>query len=211
MTEQRQVIATLLAEIDRYIAALDFAGMADVRAGISRWSGPANQSVVPALLPPCRYLNSALEIVKDRRLADAIAAALPLLKWVSYDAYPRADVGEAFAEGHAFASVIGEEGFHAAEDFDLGLFIIEPNVDYPDRHHAAPELYAPLTGPHGWRFLPAQAYQWINADIPVWNEAWAPHATKTGDLPFLCIYCWTKDVNLPAKIIFPHEASKDQK
>ena len=28
----------------------------------------------------------------------------------------------------------------------------------------------------------------------------------TGDIPFLCIFAWTRDVNDPAKVIFTNEA-----
>ena len=50
----------------------------------------------------------------------------PFLHWVSYDAYPREDIGARFADNHAFASIIGEGCPLEAEDFDLGLFIIAP-------------------------------------------------------------------------------------
>ncbi len=39
----------------------------------------------------------------------------------------------------------------------MGLFVIAPHVLYRDHAHAAPELYLPLTGPHGWRFAPGPA------------------------------------------------------
>jgi hypothetical protein len=100
---------------------------------------------------------------------------------------------------------VGEGAFRDADDFDLGLFVIGPDILYRDHHHAAPELYAPLTGPHGWRFLPDKTFHTKPADEPVWNEPWAPHATLTGPTPFLCIFGWTRDVNIPAKVIFPEE------
>jgi hypothetical protein len=134
-------------------------------------------------------------------LANAIAEAQPYLHWVSYDAYPREDIGAGFADNHAFASIIGEGCPFEAVDFDLGLFIIAPRLFYRDHHHAAPELYAPLTGPHGWRFKPGDPLVWKKADVPVWNNPWEPHATMTGATPFLAIFCWTKDTLQPAKII----------
>lgn len=201
MTEPRQTIRHLLEEIDRYLSAFNLAGLKDVRAGLAKGPRGLPQTVQPATFPVCGQLNTAIASMADRSLAQAIAAALPVLKWVSYTPYPRAEIGAAFADGHAFATLIGEDAFFHADDFDLGLFIIAPNVLYRDHHHAAPELYAPLTGPHAWRFLPEEKWQWIDADQPVWNEPWAPHATQTGDVPFLCIFCWTRDVNIPAKVI----------
>jgi hypothetical protein len=72
---------------------------------------------------------------------------------VTYDRYPRAEIGARFLQGMPLPRSWGRAPF-AARDFDLGLFLIAPHVLYRDHHHAAPELYAPLTGPHGWRFGP---------------------------------------------------------
>ncbi len=201
MIDQHHTISHLLQKIDRYLSDLNLANINDVQAGLgSSLSGPM-QHVQPKTLPVCGHLNAALANMRDRNLAQAIEAALPLMKWVTYALYSRSEIGADFADGHAFATLIGEGAFHPADDFDLGLFLIAPNVLYRDHHHAAPELYAPLTGPHAWRFLPDEQWTSIPPDIPVWNEPWAPHATRTGDVPFLCIFCWTKDVNVPAKVI----------
>ena len=63
---------------------------------------------------------------------------------------------------------------------------------------AAPELYAPLTGPHGWRFAPGRPLIVKPAGEPVWNPPLQPHLTKVGPHPFLCLFAWTRDVSLPA-------------
>jgi hypothetical protein len=208
MDKPETVITHLVLEIDRYLSGFGLQGIGEVRSGIATWSRSPMQDVGPKSLPVCSWLNAALDGMGDQKLALAIQKALPLLRWTHYAPYPRAEIGHAFADGHAFASLIGEEAFLPADDFDLGLFLIAPNVLYPDHHHAAPELYAPLTGPHAWRFLPDEQFRMIAADIPVWNEPWAPHATHTGSVPFLCIFCWTKDVNVPAKIIVGREATE---
>ncbi len=207
MTDAATAISTLIREVDRYLAGFDLQGARDVRKRIARWGTGEHHPVTPRSLPPCALLPEALAATSDKPLADAIAKAAPHCHWITYDSYPRQDIGEAFADGHAYTSLIGQGTFHPAEDFDLGLFIIAPNTLYRDHHHAAPELYAPLTGPHGWRFLPDTAFHSKPAHEPVWNEPWAPHATMTGSVPFLCIFGWTRDVNIPAKVIFTNETS----
>ena len=207
MTDQH-AIPRLLKEIERYLSGLDFKGKSDVQQGLTQARKRKQQSVNPTTSPVCVHLTSALAAMSDRALAQAIEAASLLLSWASYAPYPRSEIGAAFADGHGFSSLIGEGAFFHADDFDLGLFLIAPNVLYPDHHHAAPELYAPLTGPHGWRVLPEEKWKSIPADIPVWNEPWEPHATQTGDVPFLCIFCWTHDVNEPAKVIAGRGASE---
>jgi hypothetical protein len=140
-------------------------------------------------------------------LAAAVEAASPFLRWVTYP-YEGQDIGEMFPRNHAFATLMGEYGPYRADDFDLGLFLIAPHILYRDHQHAAPELYAPLTGPHGWRFQPGSAISMLPGGIAIWNEPHQPHATLTGAVPFLAFYCWTRDVNQPARVIPSDDWSK---
>ena len=195
------VTRALVNEIESYLAELKGPGVAEVLAGIGRWKTGSVRPVKGRDLPVCDHLDAALHGMDRPSLARAINEARPLLHWVSYDAYPRDAIGARFAGNHAFASIIGEGCAIDAVDFDLGLFLIAPKIFYRDRHHAAPELYVPLTGPHGWRFKAGDPLLWKEAHEPVWNEPWQPHATMTGSLPFLALFCWTKDTSLPAKVI----------
>ena len=196
-------IRLLIEEIDRYLATLPGPGIAEVRALIARWQGGA---VSPAASPSpvaAACLEPTLSVLAAERpaLAAAIRAAAPHLPWVTYDAYPPDQIGEAFRTNHAFASLIGEAAAIPAEDFDMGLFLIAPHVLYRDHAHPAPELYAPLTGPHGWRFGPGTPLTVKAAHEPVWNLPDAPHLTKVGPVPFLGVFGWTKDTQLPARVI----------
>lgn len=192
----------LVAAIDGYLIAHPFPGLAEVQAGLAGAEGTLFRSLAPSP-PPCGHLEKAVAaIVGADELKAAISAALPFLSWVTYDVYPRAEIGGRFPKAHAFASLIGDGSPFQAEDFDLGLFLIAPHINYRDRHHAAPEIYAPLTGPHRWRFGVNDPWIDLPAHQPVWNEPWAVHATITGETPFLCLFCWTRDVNRPAKVVY---------
>ena len=195
------IIRSLVAEIETYLLQLNDPHTAAVLEGMNKWARGPLAPVQGRTLPVCDHLDAALQVLSKSSLEKAIADARPFLHWVSYDAYPREDIGAGFADNHAFASIIGEGCPFEAVDFDLGLFIIAPHLFYRDHHHAAPELYAPLTGPHGWRFKPGDPLVWKDADDPVWNNPWEPHATMTGATPFLAFFCWTKDTSQPAKII----------
>jgi hypothetical protein len=185
----------LLSAIDSYLATLPGPGAAEARA---RLAAAAPASGPPAADPTvARHLAAALALLSPDRpgLAAAIADAAPHLPWVRYDFYPRAAIGAAFADNHAFVSLA------AAPGFDLGLFLIAPRTLYRDHRHAAAELYTPLTGPHGWRFAPGDPLHWLPAHTPVWNDPHRPHATLTGAVPFLCLYAWTGDVDALAEVI----------
>ena len=198
-----EAIHALIDEADRYLATLPGPGVAEVRMGIAAARGgratlaPAPNAVVT------RHLATALDQLMPTHpaLGAAIAGAAPQLRWITYDGYPPAQIGEAFRTGHAYASIIGEEGAVPARDFDLGLFLIAPHVLYRDHCHKAPELYAPLTGPHGWRFGPDMPLILKPAHDPVWNAPYAPHLTKVGPVPFLCLFGWTRDVAEVARVI----------
>jgi len=198
-----EAIRALADEVDRYLAERDGHGIAEVRTGLARWrGGPVTPGahanpVVRACLPDAlRALDAG-----DPALAGAIACAAPLLRWQSYDCYAPGTIGAQFPPAHAFASLIGADAAIPAQDFDLGLFLIAPHVLYRDHCHRAPELYVPLTGPHGWRFGADRPLVMKPAHQPVWNPPMQPHLIKAGPLPFLCLYAWTQDVAALAEVV----------
>lgn len=196
-------IRILAAEAESYLRALSHPGAAEVRAGLALRPDrlevlhPGSNAVV------ARWLDTALASIAapHRGLATAIADAAPHLNWVTYDAYPRDLAGDAFAEGHAFAALVGENAPYHVSGFELGLFLIAPHVLYRDHCHPAAELYAPLTGPHGWRFGIGAPRQIKQAHEPVWNPPNRPHLTRTGSNPFLAFFVWTTDVSADAHIL----------
>jgi hypothetical protein len=193
----------MIDEADRYLATLPGPGVGEVRAAVNRWRGGAVTLRPRANPVVAAHLGDALAALAETHLglAQAIALAAPNLTWKPFDSYPIADIGESFASGQAYASLIGEDAVIPAKDFDLGLFLIAPHLLYRDHHHAAPEVYAPLTGPHGWRFGVEAPLIVKPAHVPVWNEPHRPHLTKVGPLPFLCFYGWPKDVNERPKVL----------
>jgi len=193
----------LYAAARDYLLRLRHPGAAEVRAGLPADPRPGRamrshpNAVAERWLPEACGLLS----VSEPMLAAAVEAATGVLSWTTYDAYPRAAIGEAFAAGHCFASILGEDAPFAADDFELGLFLIAPDVLYRDHCHTAPELYVPLTGPHGWRFRAGRPLIVKPAHQPVWNPPHQRHLTKVGAVPFLSLYVWTRDVNEPAHVI----------
>ncbi len=196
-------IRDLVAAADLYLSTLPGAGVPEVRAGLNRWRGGRVSVRSGKNLVLNTYLAPALSQLGRTHgaLATAIADAAPYLRWITYDGYPVEEIGAAFSGGHCYASIVGEDAAIPATDYDLGLFLIAPHVLYRDHFHAAPELYAPLTGPHGWRFGANRPLIGRPAHTPVWNDPTRPHLTKVGPTPFLALFGWTRDVQEVAKVI----------
>ncbi len=200
----KTAVRDLLAAIDSHLADVPGPGAPEARATIAaKGGGPVTLGGVSNLIVEA-HLDPALAALTSSHpaLAAAIAGAAPHLRWITYDGYDPADIGTGFARGHAYASILGvEKTCIAGGDFDLGLFVIAPHVLYRDHAHAAPELYLPLTGPHGWRFEPGAPLVTMPANTPVWNPPNQPHLTKVGPVPFLCLYVWTQDALAPARVL----------
>jgi hypothetical protein len=185
-----------------YLFALDHPGAEEVRASLPPEPGPL-RAMTPRPNPVVEaWLGPALAAVQGADpLRQAIAAARDRLDWITYDGYPPEEIGAEFAGGHAFASILGGDAPFPAMDVDMGLFLIAPGVLYRDHRHLAPELYAPLTGPHGWRFGTGRPLIAKPAHRPVWNPPLAPHLTLVGRVPFLALFVWTRDVDNLAEVI----------
>jgi hypothetical protein len=195
MTNDPAAIARLIEQIDHYLADLTGPGLDDVRQGILRFGQePVREGIEPAS-PACGHLEAALFCINGADpLRHAINEVRSDLRWVTYDAYPPEMIGRRFPVAHAFASLIGGEGFLPADDFELGLFLIAPKTLYRDHRHEAPELYVPLTGPHEWRFGVDESWTEYKAHKPIWNEPMRVHATLVREIPFLALFAWTRSV-----------------
>jgi hypothetical protein len=200
--DTQHAIRQLILDIDGHLGGLADVHVRQVKDQLSKFSLGPIRVLSPDPEPRCGYLDEALSaLAGSEALGQALALARPHLVWITYDSYPPSDIGPFFRLSHAFAPLIGKGGHIHADDWELGLFLMAPRLLYRDHHHLAPELYLPLTGPHRWRFGPHQRWQNLAANVPVWNEPWAPHATLTGEVPFLALYVWTRDVDEPAKVV----------
>lgn len=196
-------LSILADEAARYLATRQGPGIAEARrliAGRSACLAPYSGTQHPMV---DAHLPAALARLTPTHpaLALAIEAAAPHLDWQSYNQYDPQEIGPGFAKGHAYAPLLGPDAPFPSTKGELGLFLIAPHVLYRDHAHAAAELYAPLTGPHGWRFGPNRPLITKPAHLPVWNDPHRPHLIKAGPAPFLCLYGWLSDLAAPAYVL----------
>ncbi len=152
-------------------------------------------------------LNAAIASMPDDKfsgLKSALATDKQHLHWrVDEGRYyaEGADVGAGYKEGNMHALLIGSENCPIkAEDFLLGFFLLAPRTLYRDHSHLAPELYLPLTGPHGWRFDQGD-WEDFEAGQAIYNAPGVVHATRVYDIPFLALFAWTRDIGSACRVV----------
>ena len=196
-------IEDLIDEADLYLSELWGPGIPETRAALARARGGPVTTARRRNAVVKAHLGTALDALAadNPALAFTIRRAAPHLPWTTYR-YADPAIGPLFPTAHAFCSLVGSEGAAIpAEGFDFGLFLVAPDILYRDHAHAAPELYAPLTGPHGWRFAPGASLVVKPAHVPVWNAPHDAHLIKVGPVPFLSLFAWTADVEKPAYVL----------
>jgi hypothetical protein len=201
-------LLALTDAIDNYIDSrpLQHRELAGIRRRLQERLRPAAISNLASTQhhPRRDEMQPALDLARQQGasdIIDALATANDYLTWVSYDAYPAAEIGDRFPRQHLFASLIGPVDPTWAHDFDCGLLWIAPQTLYRDHHHSSPELYLPLTGPSHWRFGPDRPWREHQAGELIWNASHVIHATLVTDVPLLCLYAWTANIDAPAEVV----------
>jgi hypothetical protein len=156
----------------------------------------------PNNLPVTRYFAQTIAeaMMMESDIAAAMATLDGHLKWCQSSSYTDEVLGEGFSQNYAWCEIIGPKGFFQGDDFLLGLLMLGPHRHYRDHYHPAPELYWPLTAETQWKqgdggFKPKSAGE-IIFHAP--NEI---HATKTADHPMLAVWSWTRDTDVPARLV----------
>jgi hypothetical protein len=83
--------------------------------------------------------------------------------------------------------ICGPGGAESRDDIQLGFSLMMPNVRYPDHGHAPEEAYMLMTAGE----FRQQNGAWFDPGIGggIHNPPGALHAMRSGDAPFLAIWC----------------------
>jgi hypothetical protein len=194
----------LITAVARGLAARGGEGAAEVlpRLAEQQLDGAAFHDPGPRRVKVCRRFAecAAMTMMLNAELAAALASIEEHLHWRQSDSYSDAVLGPGFMDEYGWCELIGANGFFPGDDFRLGLLLLGPERHYKDHYHPAPELYWPLTGPTDWKqgngvFAAKQA-----GDV-IWHPANVVHATWTHEAPLLAVWCWTRDVDMSARLV----------
>ena len=153
-------------------------------------------------------LESALENISGEMepFADYAASLSNQVQWHEASR----GVPEFFEGGYSFSVIIGDSGLVPSQNIRMGLYLQNPNVDYPLHAHEAEEYYLILSGRGSWQV----GNLWFDA-VPgsvFHHQPSEPHRTITESEPLLGLWMWTgliegrywfsshEDVNCPFKL-----------
>jgi quercetin dioxygenase-like cupin family protein len=148
-------------------------------------------------LPVCSHLPTALEHARRQPgpvagLAEAFAAIEPQLNW-TIRAGAEAQ-GEEFLNGHANATITGQDGLEIRPDVRIGVSLMAPHTLYPDHHHPPEEIYVVLSGGQ-WRQASNPWHEPGSGGL-VYNPPSIVHAMRSTELPLLALwFLWTGQHN----------------
>ena len=103
--------------------------------------------------------------------------------------YTAADFGQKFIDNYGWLEVFGTRGHFANDAMAGGFLILGPDIDYPDHHHIAEELYIPLTSGTDWRMGDGPYRERASGEV-VHHASNVSHAMRTGAEPLLAFYLW---------------------
>ncbi|MBX3568551.1 MAG: transcriptional regulator [Rhizobiaceae bacterium] len=147
------------------------------------------RDLVPRGLSCLRLLDDCAERtgLPEQPLARALAGGGDELAWGQ--TYGAGDFGEAFLENYGWMELIGTRGHFASAAIAAGFLLLGPATHYPDHHHAAEEIYIPLTGGTLWS-MGGAAPAARHAGEVIHHPSDVSHSMRTGEAPLLALYLW---------------------
>jgi len=94
-----------------------------------------------------------------------------------------------FANGEG----IGPDGRLKHKEVILGLFLLGPNVTYPEHAHPAEEFYIVLTGNPEFN-IGDKGFEQQDAGAVVLHHTNISHAIRTASEPFFAIFGWRGEI-----------------
>lgn len=90
--------------------------------------------------------------------------------------------------------LIGPEGLVKSESIRMGVYGIQPQVEYGIRTHPAEEIFVMLAGRAEW-LMRNENYAEYGPGTRRHHPSMIQHATRTKDSAFMSVYIWSGDVS----------------
>ncbi|WP_321798005.1 dimethylsulfoniopropionate lyase [Caballeronia sp. J97] len=140
--------------------------------------------------PACEWLDATLAPFIDDdtgfgAAARVIKALEPDIGWSRRSSGMNGSDG--YIEAHVHGMICGPGGAESRYDVQLGFSLMLPRTRYPDHSHPPEEAYVLFTAGE----FRQDGGEWIDPGIGggIHNVRKNPHAMRSGDVPFLAIWC----------------------
>ncbi len=140
------------------------------------------EPLAPRRLPVCGHLGAAYAETRPD-LAAAFGALEPSLAWRTRDV---ANASPGFAEGHASARVLGDDGLERRGGLVSGISLVAPGITYPEHDHPPEEIYFVLSGGEWWQA--GAVWRGPGPGGIVHNPPGIKHAMRGTSVPLLAIW-----------------------
>ncbi|MCO1368632.1 dimethylsulfoniopropionate lyase [Burkholderia multivorans] len=157
----------------------------------ARLQTPSDNGVRNAVrYPACEWLEPALDSIARENPTFATVAQLirslePVVGWTRRTSGKNGSSN--YIAGHVNGMICGPGGAESRDDIQLGFSLMMPNVRYPDHSHAPEEAYVLMTAGE----FRQQNGEWFDPGVGggIHNPPGGLHAMRSGDAPFLAIWC----------------------
>lgn len=145
--------------------------------------------VAPILLPAANRLAQIIRREDSHPLLESFARHYRTLRWEQ--SYTRAQklVPDAMLDGYCFAEIIGKQGPFISDRIRAGISILGPDIEYPQHHHQAEEIYVVLAGGADFRVGDEPAARRVSGDV-IYVAPNQPHGFNTTDDIMVIYYLW---------------------
>jgi hypothetical protein len=142
-----------------------------------------------AELPVLRWLPqiAADTAAYAAELVAAVAGAAPALSW--RQTYSAQEAGAAFLDNYGWSEILGASGPIICERLAGGFLLLGPSTHYQRHHHAAEEIYLPLSGTADWQ-QGDENWRERSPGTLIHHSGDEPHAMRTHSTPMLALYLW---------------------
>jgi len=93
------------------------------------------------------------------------------------------------------AELVGPSGMVVNNHVRVGLFFQNSDVNYPNHHHAAEELYLVISGEAKWSKASEPAATLKQPLNFIHHKSWEMHAMQTQSEPLLALWCWAGNID----------------
>jgi mannose-6-phosphate isomerase-like protein (cupin superfamily) len=128
---------------------------------------------------------------KLTELYNAARSAFGQVRWTEF--YEEDSWSKSFLPLFANGEGIGPDGRLKHNEVILGLFLLGPNVTYPEHAHPAEEFYIVLTGNPEFK-VGSNNFKLQEAGAVVLHHNNVSHAIRTSSEPFFAIFGWRGEI-----------------